>query len=166
MNINLKEFNSLIEQNSTKATVFHNGCFYYFQYLPTSVSNPKKNISMDLSPLIYCIGLTSFGINLIEGLNFRHLPIKTILTEMDKCSGILKTDERTIIKKEKLLELDPQIQPAIRNYNLKNVMNCYLIKNSIMPVLIEFDIDHYVMSSTLANTINFNLSRYKYTKRK
>lgn len=60
MNTDLQTFNSIIEKNSTKATMFHNGCFYYFQYLPTSVANPKKNISMDLSPLIYCIGLTEF----------------------------------------------------------------------------------------------------------
>lgn len=84
---------------------------------------------------------------------------------MDKCSNILKNNERTIIKKEKLLELSPQIKPAIRNYNIKNVTNCYLLQNNIMSTLIEFDIDHYVMSSTLSNTINFNLNRYKYTKK-
>lgn len=164
MNTDEKLFNQLIKENSTKATLMNNGCFYYFHYKPTSLVNPKKNIMLDLSPLIFCIG-PSNGENLIEGLNFRHLPIlfrKKVLNAMDSASSIIKSNTRTIISREKILSIDPQVVQAIRKYNLKNISNCMLLDNKIMQELIEFDINNYIMSSVLENNTKFELNKHKH----
>ncbi len=165
---NLNEFNKLLSENSTKATIINNGCFYYFHYKPTSWSNPKKNILLDLSPLIYCIGpivTKENKENLIEGLNFRHLPIslrEKVLILMDSASSIIKSNNRTIITKEKLLSLNSQIIQGIRKYNLKNISNCLLLNNKILPELTQFTINNYIMSSALENKTKFELNRYKH----
>lgn len=163
--LNLNDFNKLLSENSTKATIINNGCFYYFHYKPTSWYNPKKNILLDMSPLIYCIGPITTKENLIEGLNFRHLPIllrENILKLMDNASSIIKSNTRTIITKEKLLSLNSQIVQGIRIYNLKNITNCLLLNNTIIPELIKFDINNYIMSSALENKTKFELNRYKH----
>ena len=119
---------------------------------------------LDLSPLIFCIG-PSNGENLIEGLNFRHLPIlfrKKVLNAMDSASSIIKSNTRTIISREKILSIDPQVIQAIRKYNLKNIANCMLLDNKIISELIEFDINNYIMSSVLENNTKFELNKHKH----